>query len=253
VSAPTVAVAPDSVKRRCVITVTATVGDTITLWRSSESGTAEVRGAVDIVTVAGETVFADYELPQNVAVSYFASGDDGAGASVSAGVFDFGGDVIFDLGNPANSILVTVESLPSLDFSIERDVVTPWDRPDPVVVSGRRRMPSGTLTLLTLEQGDRVALYDVLMSGNIVAFSPWKPEYGLNSPSYFSVGTVRQERTSRIVREQSRRWSLEVQQVAPPRSSYVFPVGSVTWQDLLDSGDTWTDLLGQDWYEVSGF
>jgi hypothetical protein len=255
-TAPTLTVISDTAQRRAVLICAATVGASITLYRTSALGSGAVRGAVDNVMATAEKLFADYELPQGVPVSYFVTQDDGAvitsSSIVDAGTFDFGGDVIFDLARPEQGLLVNVESLPASDYDVARDVVAVWDRPDPVVVSGERRLPSGTLTLITLDDSGRVRLSDALLSGNIIAFSPWKPEYGLPSPMYLSVGKVTAARTSARVLEPSRRWAMEVQQVNAPRSSYVYPTGSRTWQDVVDSGD-WSGLLPESWFDVAGF
>lgn len=248
----TLTINPDPRRRRVFLIVDAPVGSEITLYRMSAQGRAEVRGVVDFVTTTQQTVFADYELPQNTAISYQAISPQEASNVVAAGSFDFGGDVIFDLGKPWAGLVVNVESFPQQDYDIARDVANVWDRPDPVVVSGERQMPSGTLNLITLSVGEKGALKDTLFTGNVVAFSPADPRYGVDSPSYYSVGKVSEARTSPLALEESRRWALEVQQVEPPRSSYIYPTGSRTWQDVKDEGP-WSAQLTKRWFEVAGF
>ena len=255
-AAPTITVNPDQKRRRVFLIVGADTGATVTVYRISSLDTGVVRGAVDYLMTSSEVIFADYELPQNADVSYMVEStlDDVVEQSPlsPAGQFDFGGDVIFDLAHPWSGIVVNVESFPQRDYDVPRDVVKVWGRSDPVVVSGQRMLPSGTLNLITLTNGEAGSLKDTLFSGNTVAFSPWKPQYGLPSPSYYSVGMLSEIRASPKALEQSRRWSLEVQQVNPPRSSYAYPTGSTTWQEVLDNGD-WSQILGMPWYKVAGF
>jgi hypothetical protein len=253
---PTLTVRPDANRRRCFIVVSADVGSSLTLYRISAQGRYPVRGVVEYVTSLEETIFTDYELPQNTELSYMVvaelNGTQQASATITVGSFDFGGDVIFDLGKPWAGLVVNVESFPTQNYDIARDVANVWDRPDPVVVSGERQLPSGTLNLLTLSVGERGALKDTLFTGNIVAFSPAHPAYGVDSPSYFSVGKVTEERTSPLALEESRRWALEVQQVEPPRSSYLYPAGNISWQQVYDAGP-WSVQLTKRWFEVAGF
>jgi hypothetical protein len=248
----TLTINPDARRRRCFIIVDAPVGSVITLYRISQQGRTEVRGVVDFTTTNQQTIFADYELPQLTNITYQAVSATEASAPVAAGQFDFGGDVIFDLGKPWAGLVVLVESFPQQDYDIARDVANVWDRPDPVVVSGERQLPSGTLNLLTLSVGDLGALKDTLFTGNVVAFSPHDPRYGVDSPSYYSVGKVSEVRTSTFALEESRRWALDVQQVEPPRSSYMYPSGNRTWQNVLDEG-AWSAQLTRRWFEVAGF
>jgi hypothetical protein len=249
-------VTPEPGQRRAIILVTADVGSTITLHRSSDSGAGRVRGAVDHLMDSAEALFADYELPQNTDVTYWAEsvlgGVTETSVVVDAGLFDFGGDVLFDLSKPWAGMVVNVESFPQRDYDISRDVVNVWDRPDPVVVSGERQLPSGTLTLVTLEAGEIGAMQNTLFTGNIVAFSPWKPTYGLPGPAYYAIGRVSEVRTSPFALEGSRRWQLEAQQVLAPRSTYVYPTGITPWQQVYDDG-TWQLTLDSLWLEVAGF
>jgi hypothetical protein len=250
---PILTVDGDPDRHRVFIIVQADLNSLVTVTRISQLGVSTVRGAVDHLMTTGEAIFVDYELPQNVEVSYRATSTPGGpSAEVPAGSFDFGGDVIFDLGKPWAGLVVTVESFPQQDYDIPRDVVGVWDRPDPIVVSGERRLPSGMLNLITLSLGQKGALSDTLFTGNIVAFSPWKPTYGLPSPAYYSVGKVTETRTSPLAEEDSRRWALEVQQVSAPRSTYVYPEGTTTWQQVKTVGQ-WSAQLGKLWYEVAGF
>lgn len=241
----------DLPNRRCIITVQANIGSTITVYRVSVSGTDAVRGATSYVTTSTGTIFADYELPQNVDISYFVVSGAESTTLDAAGRFDFGGDVIFDLARPDESLLINVESFPMLTSDVSRDVLMVWDREDPIVVSGKRHMPSGTLALITLSLVEKAALEAVLASGNIIAFSPRFPEYGLTSPMYLSVGSVPGERYSPLAKAPERKWALDVQQVKAPSSAYVYPAGNATWGGVLASG-SWGALLGRTWAQVGG-
>ena len=255
-AAPVITVAVNKSRKSTIIAVTAVAGSTITLYRIVQGVRTIVRGAAGALHSGTEMLLVDYEVPQNLPITYIAEAVKGgstlASTPVDVAPFDFGGDVIFDLGMPWAGIPVIVESFITQTYSIQREVISVWDRPDPVVVSGVRQFPSGTLQLLTLELTERKALLDTIRSGNLIAFSPWKPEYGLDSLTYFSIGNVQEERPSRLAIEPSRRWSLEVQQVRQPPATFTFPTGSKTWQNVKNSG-VWQNLTTEQWHEVAGF
>jgi hypothetical protein len=171
---------------------------------------------------------------------YFAEDSNGArSADVTVGSVDFGRDIIFDLGDPRLTPHVYVESFTPMEHSIKSEVINVWDRSDPVVVSGVRQLPKGQLNLITLELVDRVALLSTLRSGNVIAFSAQRPEYGLDPLMYFSVGQVAEQRPSPLAAEPARKWMLQVQQVRQPASTYVYPTHGRVWQIIKDNGELW--------------
>lgn len=226
-----------------------------TIYRVTADATQAVRGALRKESL-GVLAAADYEAPQNTPLAYYAEATDGVQTRVSQivrpdGVIDRGGDVVFGLTNPLAWLRVNVEGLPELVAKGRRDVVDVVGRADPVAVSDVRSFPSGTLTLITLEEGERLALTRLLADGGLLAFSPRSPQFGFTDVWYFSIGDVREARTSTLGLEPSRRFALDVQRVAPPPADFIGPAFR-TWGDLLESGVTWGELLmrGTTWLQL---
>lgn len=255
-AAPVITVAVNKNRKSTIIAVQADAGSVITLYRTVQGVRTIVRGAAGAPHTGKEMLLPDYEVPQNLPITYVAEAVLGGVTTVSAPVdvapFDFGGDIIFDLGKPWAGIPVYVESFTTQQYAIQREVINVWDRPDPVVVSGVRQFPSGVLNLITLELSERKALLNTIRSGNIIAFSQWHPEYGLDSLAYFSIGAVQETRPSPLAIEPARRWSLEVQQVRQPPATFIFPSGTHTWQDVKNEGN-WQVQAVKHWFEVAGF
>jgi hypothetical protein len=236
----------NSDKRWVVLTVTANEATHFTVYRVTGDTTQAVRGALNKAS-DGALVVADYEAPQNTSLSYYAEATDGTQTRVSSivkptGKIDRGGDVVFGLTNPLAWLQLNVEGLPELVRKGRRDVVEVIGRPDPIAVSDVRLYPSGTLTLITLTDGERQALNNLLADGGVLAFSPRYPDFGFSDVWYFSVGDARESRTSPLGQESSRRHALDVQRIAPPPADFVGPAFR-TWQNLKDASVTWADLL----------
>lgn len=236
-----------------VLVVAAEVGSKVTVYRQYGDGPVEtVRGAVDVTVTRPEQLFIDYELPQGYVVTYWVVATEGSESEKSAtatiGPFNFGRDMIFDLGDPKRSMLIWVENFNQYKYGISRDVQRVWGRPDPVVVSGVREMPAGTLNLLTLNLDERANLLSIIGNGSTVGFSPQKPIYGLPGVMYLAVGEVNESRVTDLARETTRRWALEVQQVAPPPAQYRFPDYGQTWRQFRES--KWSVQAQRQWWEA---
>ncbi|MFZ9392577.1 MAG: hypothetical protein ACO28P_01355 [Ilumatobacteraceae bacterium] len=255
-AAPTISVVSQPGSKRVVLHVIAAAGDVVSVVRTVDGVEYPVRGATDVTMTTVDLILADYEVPQNVAYSYVAkskaAGTTSASAPVQVAALDFGGDVIFDLSKPWDAMVINVESFPSQVFNVARDVVEVWDREDPVVVSGRRQLPAGTLNLITLTLQERTQFIDVIRSGNVLGFSQHKPAYGLDPVMYWSVGSVTESRPSPLAVEAARKWALEVQQVRQPSSATLTAQGTVTWQTLKDRGGIWSTMK-QSWVKTAGF
>ncbi len=253
---PVLSGTPMGSRRSVVLILTQDVGSVINLYRIVGGGRTLVRGAQNLTAVSGQTIFVDYELPQNTPLSYVATTTVSSVVSTSntvvVGSVDFGGDVVFDLGTPWAGMQVYVESFSAAMHGISQETLTVWDRSDPVVVSGVRQLPSGKLVLITLTLAARETLLDIIRSGNVMGFAQWQPTYGMDPVSYFSVGAVNEVRVSKFATEPARRWEMDVQQVAVPPAAYMYPTGTVTWQQVKDSTNTWAAYLPVKWYEVAG-
>lgn len=236
----------DSSGRWVTLTATCTGAIEATVYRVTADGNQAVRGAFQ-KAVSGVLVAADYEAPQNTTLTYFARVTDGTSTKDSAlvtpaGVVDRGGDVVFGLTNPLAVLPINVQSIPELRSEASRDVVKVIGRSDPIVVSDTRQYPSGTLSLITLTDGERNSLNGLLAAGSVLAFSAYDPGYGFADVWYFSVGAVTERRPSPKGSEPSRVFDLEVQRVAPPPADFIGPAFT-TWQQVLDSGTTWGEAF----------
>ena len=257
-SVPTIVAIANQQHRRVTLLVTSDVGSTVTVHRTAGSNDpVPVRGGYEVTMVNGEILVIDYEIPQGYSLEYGVTATDGVdtleATPVAVSPFDFGGDVVFSLGDPKGGMVINVESFPSLKYGIQQDVVRVWGRRDPVVVSGIRELPSGTLNLITLDLTERAALLDILKGGAILGFNPWKAEYGVDSIMYLSVADVTEARTSPLAAEDSRRWSLTVQQVGRPAAVWEYPLGDVqTWGEFRDSAPLWADTEGEQWLDAVG-
>lgn len=256
-TAPTLTVLPVGTKRHITVILNADAGSTVTLWRVVDNRRTGVRGVEGFATTTTQTVFVDYELPQNTPISYVAAvtkaGITTETSVVPAGTVDFGGDVIFDLGMPWMGLVVNVKEMRERKHAARQTVLEPLERTDPVVVSGVRLLPSATLRVYTLTAAEREQMLGILRSGNVIAFSPHRPEYGLDPVTYFAVGEdVVESRVSPLAMQPEREWALPVQQVAMPPAAYIFPRGTQTWGDIKAAGVTWGTLLSQLWVNVAG-
>jgi len=105
-----------------------------------------------------------------------------------------------------------------------------------------------------LEDEDRATLEGILYDARVVVFCP-REGAGYYQPLYFSVGDVTAERISAFALERSRRWTMDVQQIASPPAMYeVSPVGQ-TWDDVKADGETWSQkrIAGDTWRDLVGF
>jgi hypothetical protein len=236
-----------------VLVVSADTGDTVTIYRQYGSKAAEVvRGSENVPMSNDEQVFIDYEVPQGYVITYWVVAKSGTETAESVhkpvGPYDFGRDVVFDLGDPKRGMRIYVENFNQSKYGISRDVQRVWGRPDPVVISGVREFPSGTLNLITVTLEERQNLLDIINAGSTIAFAPQKPVYGLDGVLYFAVGDVAENRVTDRAAETSRRWALDVQQVTPPPATYQYPDYGKNWREF--SADLWRVQATHQWWEA---
>lgn len=256
-AAPVLTAVPNTDRLQVSLIVQADAGTKVTIYRVADGHKTAVRRGTDVDSITGLQIkVTDYEVPQGIPLEYIAVSTVGNAETESNHVtippIDFGRDVLFDLGKPKFIQKVYVESFTPMEYDIQREVINVWDRTDPVVVSGVRQMPSGLLNLITLELSERGALLNTLRSGNVIAFSQQKPTYGLDPIMYLSVGRVTESRPSPLAEEAARKWTLEVQQIATPSSTYVFPEHGKVWQTVKDDGTKWDQARSGTWGEFEG-
>lgn len=125
-------------------------------------------------------------------------------------------DVLFDPYRAGHQAAVTIESWNELVYEGSGDVVRVYGRPDPVVVTDVRPLPSGTLMLVTLEHSEREWVEALLASGRVIGLRPASSEFGLPAEVFLYVGKVQQGRVVPRATAVERRWTLEVQMVKAP-------------------------------------
>lgn len=227
-----------------------------TIKRVTPSGSINVRDGLDRDMTSGLVYVSDYEIPQSVELSYWAQVTDGTATASTAVItvpgLDRGVDWIAPLGDPLDGMAVNVEQIDDLTYETTQDTAKVLNRPDPVVVTWGRHLPRGTLTLITLNDNERVAMQTALNSARILLFQP-RIGFGFEEPLFLSVDDVREIRPAALGREQARRWQLEFQQVAPPPPQFTIAFGT-TWQEVLAANLTWTQRqqAALTWRQLTG-
>ena len=258
-AAPDVSPMTDSGKHLITVLIESVAGVTVVSVERREHyvNVETVRGSENIVMVEDSTFVADYEAAQNVPVEYRATITDGSETVTSDWVLadnlDTGSDYFFTLDNPYIGLPVNVEKNDVNSFNAPRTVVRVWGRSDPVVVSGVRELPSGTLVLITLSLAERDQLMLNLESGQLCALSPRYPSEGLPDVTYLSIGRVDVSRTSPYVFEDSRRFTMEYQTVKAPPAYWRYPLLEAnTWGDVLADYANWQAVRSETWRQVVG-
>ena len=216
-----------------------------------------VRGGGAIPMTEQSTFLADYEAGQNVPVEYRATaGMDGETVTsdwVLADNLDSGDDFFFTLENPFLGMKLHVISLDSVKSTAPQTVVSVWGRVDPVVVSGVRHFPTGQMTVWTETIQQQSQLMQNLESGQVCAFSPWKPEIGMPQLTYVSVGNVEARRVSPLSTQEDRYTKMAFTEVKAPPAYWRYPLAeSSTWGEVLAETESWSSILTDTWREVVG-
>ena len=246
---------------RVEIVVTATGMTGLTVYRVTAGGNINVRGAEDTTPNGVDLWFgADFEAPQGKLITYGADITDGVTNFEVTPVttvepVDYGGDYIMPVGNPslAMNVLVEAGGMGALQRDIVQDVKPVLNRASPVVVSFNRRFFSATINFLTLEADD-AERFKLLIEYPVIMFVS-RLGYGFSDPVYLALGRVREERTSPLGAEPSRRWITEVNRVDRPPAEYPYVVVGATWQERENVPNTWQTALDnyENWYTYAGF
>lgn len=237
-----------------VLVVSAQPDSVVTVYRQYGKGEVEVvRGAKAVVMEHDEKLVIDYEVPQGLPITYWCTATLGGETAESRKVvtppYDFGGDVLFDLGDPRRGMLVHVETFDQYKYGISRDVQRVWGRRDPVVISGVREMFTSRLNLLTLELAERENLLAIIQNGSTVAMSVQSPKYGLDGVLYFAVGEVEEQRIGgAVAAEPLRRWTFDIQQISEPPADYRYPNYGKTWRQFREA--LWMEVATAQWWEA---
>jgi hypothetical protein len=226
-------------------------GVTAAISRTGPSGVpAGVRGAYPMPTTPGPLIVRDFEVPIGVPVTYTAETFDATGAVIdtttatitvqSDGVCD---TWLNDLARVTNTLLVTIVSLPSLDYTVpvsQHDIIA---RRDPIVSSDIAHTPSFALSFTTDTLGQRDQARALLGNGVPVLLRT-PPQDGIGN-LYFSVLDYKEQRIVTPGDMPARQFAVDGRRVARPDPSLYVPLGVATYQHVKDTFDTYADLKAE--------
>lgn len=187
-----------------------------TLYRTDGATERPVRGAVGrpLTTSAG-TVVVDTEYPLVRPFTYVLRYDTTAGpVAVSSAWVNVPADLPL-LSHPVtgDAVPVTVRAWPSRSRAARSSALSVDGRRSPYVVVGRMAAPEGTITLSTLTEAHRVALWDLLDSGETLllrAIDAGVPE------TYLVPSSVSELRITNRAADVRRTWELSVTETDMP-------------------------------------
>lgn len=178
----------------------------------------------------------DLEPPQGALPTYYFVATQGATVVTSSTSTPAqptrGADFLYDCGTTdARGAAVTVSEFGELTSEARDEVLPIIGRRSPVVVRDLRTNPSGRLTLSTETDAQARVMRAVLYGGNPLCLSPLYANYGIDAPIYFTAGNVTEQRVTKLGREATRMWQLDIQVTDPP-PIYVGDLTATTFTDL---------------------
>lgn len=233
------------------VRIVAAVSGAVKLWMTRSYRTATQTVTDEPVRVMwpwkeGEVLAVrDFECPMDYPVTYTLWGTDKDGqqvgsketATVTLG--DGTGDWLRPVTRPLSGMRLWVESYNPVQRAGRVATFDVMNRDDRVAVTAKRGLPEGTLQVLTLTEGERDRLLNVLGSGEPVMFlSPKK--YGVGK-QYLVVDGVTEQRLSPAAYDWPRRWTLQVQEIGYPAGAttdYTF----MNWGALRKTEATWAQV-----------
>jgi hypothetical protein len=232
-----------------LVRLAATFGATTTeldIYRVGPSGTlAYVRG-VAARDVAGTTALDtdDLEAPLGVQVTYRAVARNADGETLNAAAIAVTltgeDDWLVDLDSAGNSGPVLVESFAELDYAVPQGVHQIIGRRSPIVTSGIRATPTSDLVVLALTDDDAERLRRALTGVSPVLLRT-PVDRGVGN-AYLQVGSLVEQRLSRLAVEPSRRFRAAVQQIERPDPAVFEPV-FVSYGDVAAEWATYTAMM----------
>lgn len=190
----------------------------------------------------------DYEMPYGAIVQYTTAEDPTSSS----------GDVLVPSsrpwlvhpGVPELSQQITISEISARVRKVTRSVLYPMGRAAPLVqTDGTRKVAEYTLSLLTMTDGDRENLEELLSDGgplllNVPAANPW----GMPT-EYVSAGDVTESRVVRFLGEPARVWELPLTVIERPSGgsqserTLIDLLAFPTLDSLMATYATFTDLL----------
>lgn len=227
---------------------------TVTVWRSSAAGRVQVRGAYRL-PLSGPLLVVDYEAPFGDPATYSATAYDGAGtaatespSSAAAILAVPGCPWVQDPTDPASAMVWIATDWPDRTFGRDSAELWPVASKTAVVLTGPRRAPISTMTVITrtLTAADGLlALADVPVV--LVRTDPaWRWRGG-----YFAMGEVVE--TGRVYdpTHPDQLWTVPLTPTVAPPPDMTVPLYTwadvkrlyATWADVKAAKATWQDLL----------
>ena len=182
----------------------------------------------------------DMECPLETPVSYEVTGYDGSDqvvATLTAGpvtVAATTGDWLRPITRPLEGMRIWVESYPQQDRAGRVATFDVLGSADRVALTSVRGLPKGVLTVVTMTDSERAQFLNLLTSGEPLVFLT--PESHGVGRQYLVVFDVSETRIVNYALEESRRWSLQVEEIG-------YPAG----QTAQWTFQTWDDLPPMDW------
>jgi hypothetical protein len=189
----------------------------------------------------------DFEAPIGVELTYTAQSYNASGTLVdtqtatitipSAGVCD---TWLNDLARVTNTILITIASLPELDYSAPSNVHDIIARRDPIVSSDIAHTPSFELSFTTdtLDQRDQARS---LLGNGVPVLLRTPPEDGIGN-LYFAVLDYKEQRIVTAGTVPDRVFVVNGRQVQRPDPSLYKPLGVTTYQTVAATFATYAAL-----------
>lgn len=223
-------------------------GRSLWITRAGPSGTpAGVRGATGVAVAAGAVIARDFEAPIGVPITYTAQSFNSSGAVVdtktvtitvpSAGVCDMW---LNDLARVTNTILVTIASLPELDYAAPNNIHDIIARRDPIVSSDIAHTPAFELSFTTdtLDQRDQARS---LLGNGVPVLLRTPPEDGIGN-LYFAVLDYKEQRIVTPAATPDRMFVVNGRQVQRPDPTLYAPLGVATYAHVHSTYATYSAL-----------
>jgi hypothetical protein len=224
----------------------------VTFTRTGPSGVpAGVRGWQNTTVTGGSTVIArDFEAPIGVPLTYTAQAKNSSGAVIgtqtttitipSGGVCDMW---LNDLARVGNTLKITIDSLPELDYVLFTSVHDVIDRRDPIVSSDIAHTPAFTLSFVTDTLDERDQAKSALGNGVPVLLRT-PPDDGIGN-LYFAVTDYKEQRVVQPADMPARLFVVDGRQVQRPDPTLYQPIAPATYQYVKDTFATYADLKAQ--------
>jgi hypothetical protein len=242
----TATIEPDVLNVRLDYTVPAG-GVSINATRVGPSNVAAgVRGSDPATVTPGPVIIRDFEAPLEVPVTYTVQTLDSTGAvidtetvtvTVPAGDCDHW---LCDLARVTNSLNLTIESLPELDFTPFNTVHDIIARRDPIVTSDIAHTPTFDLSVITETLAARDQTKSLLGNGVPVLLRT-TPDTGIGN-LYFAVVSYNEQRLSTTGTAAARRFAVSGRQVERPDPTLYVPFGVAIYTHVKTTFATYADL-----------